>query len=215
MRKITTDDGSVTFYNEKYQDVYHTKSGAIEESFEKFVKPCKIEELASKGRVSILDVCFGLGYNTGAAIDVILKKNPDCKITVYALENDPEIISLIKDLNPPLKNYCIIEDLAKDKEFKTNNIHLKLLMGDARETIKTITQKFDAVFLDPFSPAKQPDLWQTEFFADIKKLMNKGGILTTYSYARMVKDNLKDAGFIVSDGPIIGRRSPSTIAQNP
>ena len=42
--------------------------------------------------------------------------------------------------------------------------------------------------------------------------MNNNGKLTTYSYARPVREALKQAGFEVISGPKIGRRSPSTIA---
>jgi tRNA U34 5-methylaminomethyl-2-thiouridine-forming methyltransferase MnmC len=44
--------------------------------------------------------------------------------------------------------------------------------------------------------------------------MKKGAMMSTYSCARIVRDNLKNAGFEVKNGPIIGRRSPSTIAIN-
>ena len=68
------------------------------------------------------------------------------------------------------------------------------------------------MFLDPFSPPKNPELWTESFFREVKKLMKPKAILATYSCARIVRDNLKKAGFIVKDGPIIGRRSPSTLA---
>ena len=42
--------------------------------------------------------------------------------------------------------------------------------------------------------------------------MKQGAILATYSYAKTIRNNLAKAGFTVKDGPIIGRRSPSTIA---
>jgi tRNA U34 5-methylaminomethyl-2-thiouridine-forming methyltransferase MnmC len=42
--------------------------------------------------------------------------------------------------------------------------------------------------------------------------MKEGAKLSTYSYARWIRNNLKNAGFEVLDGPILGRRSPSTIA---
>ena len=43
--------------------------------------------------------------------------------------------------------------------------------------------------------------------------MIKESILATYSCARIVRDNLKEAGFEVFDGPSVGRRAPSTIAK--
>ena len=88
---------------------------------------------------------------------------------------------------------------------------IKLLLGDARETIKQVTEKIDFVFLDPFSPKKCPELWTDEFFKDIYTIMRPGSKLATYSCARIVRDNLTKAGFSVSDGPIVGRRAPGTI----
>ena len=81
MKKIITDDGSTTLYSEKYKEYFHTKSGALEESFEKFVKPCKLEPGAK-----ILDICFGLGYNSLAAIHSVKK------LKIIALEKDKEVL---------------------------------------------------------------------------------------------------------------------------
>ncbi len=88
----------------------------------------------------------------------------------------------------------------------------KTAVVEKAKTIKNIDDKFDAVFLDPFSPPKNPEMWTEEFFREIKKRMKKGARLTTYSCARMVRDNLRNAGFRVYDGPKVGRRGPSTIA---
>ena len=44
--------------------------------------------------------------------------------------------------------------------------------------------------------------------------MNKNAILSTYSCAGIVRRNLKEAGFKVADGPIVGRRAPGTLAIN-
>ena len=87
MKKIITADGSATFYNPDYDDIYHSKSGALDESFGKFVKPCCIAELAgSQDSISILDVCFGLGYNSCAAMDAALKVNPQATFRIVGLE---------------------------------------------------------------------------------------------------------------------------------
>ncbi len=215
MRRLTTADGSETFYNDEVGDVYHTKSGAVEEAFLKYVEPSEIAEIARRGRVRILDICFGLGYNACAAIDRALEVNPDCEIRIVGLENDDMILGKTMEVNPPLENYHIIKEVAEKKGYSNGKIKIRLIMGDARDTIKNIDGMFDAVFLDPFSPAKQPDLWQEGFFMDIMRRMRKGAILATYSYARMVRENLKTAGFIVSDGPTVGRRSPSTLAEAP
>ncbi|MBU0461571.1 MAG: hypothetical protein KJ574_03210, partial [Nanoarchaeota archaeon] len=88
LKIITTKDGSVTFHNAKYDQTYHSVSGAEEEAIKKFAEPCKIAELAKAGKIKILDVCFGLGYNSCAAIDAAKKANKDCEIDIVGLEND-------------------------------------------------------------------------------------------------------------------------------
>jgi tRNA U34 5-methylaminomethyl-2-thiouridine-forming methyltransferase MnmC len=214
MRRILTGDGSLTLYNDKFGESYHHISGAVNEAQKKYVEPCKIAELAKAGRASILDVCFGLGYNSCAAIDAALKANPNCKIRIVALEIDEEVLAEISGLTPNILNYGVIKAVAANKEYNKENINISLIMGDAKETIKRVDEMFDAVFLDPFSPKKCPELWAEEFFLDIRKKMKTGAVLSTYSSARIVKDNLAAAGFSIVIGPSIGRRAPITIGLN-
>ena len=87
-----------------------------------------------------------------------------------------------------------------------------MLLDDARETIHEINE-VDIVFLDPFSPKVCPELWEEEFIKNISRKMKPGAVLTTYSCARIVRDNLKKAGLTVTDGPRIGRRGPSSVAK--
>ncbi len=202
-----TEDNSVTLFNEKYQEYYHSIHGALEEAFEKYIKPCRIAEIAKTGKIRILDVCFGLGYTSAAAIEAALESNPECEIEIVGLEIDAGIFDEMKKVSPSLKYYDVIRG---DK--KNPKINLKILVADARVSIKELTEKFDAVFLIPFSIAVCPELWTVEFLSDIKKAMKPEAILATYSCAKLVRNNLKSAGFIIKDGPAVGRRGPSTIA---
>lgn len=205
MIKIKTNDGSTTFYSKEYKETYHSRIGAIEESLNKYIKPCKITD----GK-KILDICFGLGYNTATAM--LNHKN----LRIVCLEKDKKVLKIIENKLPIpedlKKEYIIIKKLIKELEYGDSDYSLKLIIGDATETIKNISEKFDAVFLDPFSPPKNPELWTKEFFQEIYKLMKKNAILATYSCAKKVRNNLSETGFIVKDGPKVGRRGPSTIA---
>ena len=89
----------------------------------------------------------------------------------------------------------------------------KIILGDATKTIKSLPSNyFNIIFLDPFSPGKNPELWSLGFFKEIERVMMNCGILTTYSCARTVRENLKNIGFSIKDGPCVHRRGPSTIA---
>lgn len=207
MKKLLTKDGSTTFYSEEYQEYFHTQSGAIEESFKKFAEPCKL-----KPGSKVLDICFGLGYNSLAAIHSVKK------LSIIALEKDKKVLEELQGLEVPehlKKHFEIIKKAAKNLYYKDEDIEIKIILGDAIKTIKTLNKSFDAVFLDPFSTSKNPELWTISFLKDVKKLMKKNAMLATYSYARQVRENLKKVGFVVKDGPVIGRRSPSTLATNP
>lgn len=213
-KKIITADNSESFMNEVVGESYHSHTGGVEEALKKYAIPCKIRELAKTGKLTILDVCFGMGYNSAMAISVALEENPACEIEVIGLEYDPEIISKIQEVNPPIAFFAHYKKLSPtDLEFTEGNVSVKILLGDARETVKQLSENhFDAVFFDPFSPKTAPEMWQEAFFAEMYRVMKNSAILATYSCARMARDNMSKAGLMYDDGPIIGRRGPGTIA---
>lgn len=207
MKTVVTWDGSQTLRSLEYNENYHSLAGAREECIKKYVEPCKIKE---RKFVRILDYCFGMGYNAAAAIDFC-----DGVVDIIGLEKDPYILACAQDIEYPFSCKEIILKAIKDGEYQDAKVHLRILVGDARVTIKQTTELFDVVFFDPFSPKVCPELWTFEVFADIFARMSPGGILATYSCARVARDNMRKAGFIVSDGIILGRRGPATLATKP
>lgn len=208
MKKVITKDGSMTFFNEQFQEHYHSITGAIEEAREKYAVPAIafLKEKFNKKeieKINILDFCFGLGYNSIVFVDELRKKNINCSVKIIGIDNDIEIIT---------EGRKILTKLIDERIYADEKVELKVEIGDASEVIKEIESKFDICFFDPFSPKKCPQLWTEEVFNDIFKLMKKSGILLTYSCARQVRDNMKKAGFSVKDGPSVGRRGPSTLA---
>jgi len=202
MKLIKTKDSSFTVYSDKYNECYHSVSGALEESLKKFLEPCMIRD-----SMKILDIGFGLGYNIGMAVHKF--KN----LKIISLEKDILNLDNIKVPEWFEETYYKIRKTAKDRYYKDDS-EIKIILGDAVETIKQINEKFDAVFLDPFSPKKNPEMWILDFFKEIKKRMNKNSVLATYSCAGIVRRNLRETGFTVKNGPIVGRRAPGTIAVN-
>jgi chorismate dehydratase len=206
MQFIKTQDGSYTVFNQKYQEHYHTISGALEEAFEKHVNATGV-----KNGFHILDFCFGLGYNSIAAI-----KNHK-KLQIVGLENDIEIIKAIKELEVPKKikkEFAAFRNLAEKLEITDdNNNTIKLIIGDALVSLDSLPKDyFDRVFFDPFSPVKQPEMWSRKVFQKVYNVMKPGAKLSTYSCAKSIRRNMIAAGFKVMDGPIVGRKKPATIA---
>lgn len=214
LTKFLTADKTETFLNEEVGESYHSQTGAVEEALKKYAVPCKIKELAKSGKVRILDMFFGMGYNSAMAIEVALEENPDCLIEVVGVEKDVEIIKKIQEVNPPIKFFKFYKKLSVGNlEFKEGKISVKVLLGDAKKVVGGLESGyFDAVFYDPFSPKTSPEMWSVELFKEMYRVMKDSGILATYSCARMVRENMSEAGLFYDDGPIVGRRGPGTVA---
>lgn len=68
-----TNDGTVGLFSPQDDDIYHSTYGALTESWQKFVLPAHLEEyINTHDSVKILDICYGIGYNTKAALNVFV-----------------------------------------------------------------------------------------------------------------------------------------------
>lgn len=215
-----TADGSATFYSDEFGETFHSHFGARQEAELKFVAPTKLDKQALAPQIRLLDVCYGLGYNTAAALAKIWAINPRCRVEIVALEanaNVPQSASdrdLLSAWGEPTKQ--ILTQLATNHQVQTDIARATLLIGDARATIKLIkpTWKAEAIFLDPFSPPNCPQLWTVEFIQLVANCLSSDGILATYSSAAAVRTALIEAGLHISSTVALGRRSPGTIAAN-
>lgn len=70
-----TNDGSVGLYNSEFNDIYHSATGALNEAYEKFISPVDFEKLLSKNSIKVLDICYGIGYNSKSFLNFIFENN--------------------------------------------------------------------------------------------------------------------------------------------
>lgn len=216
-----TKDGSYTFYSAEFQEAFHSSHGAKQEAEIKFIQPCRLREIAAQqSTIRLLDICYGLGYNSAAALQAIWSVNPECHIDLIALELDRtvphnaikhQLLSIWRSPVPEL-----LTELGKKSLVKSKRLQAQLLLGDARQTIQQVWQsnwKADAIFLDPFSPPKCPQLWTVEFLSLVAQCLQPDGILATYSCAAAVRTALLAAGLDIGSTKIAtGTKSPGTVA---
>ncbi|QYX56158.1 tRNA (5-methylaminomethyl-2-thiouridine)(34)-methyltransferase MnmD [Roseovarius sp. SCSIO 43702] len=93
------------------------------------------------------------------------------------------------------------------------NLHLRVIEGDARETLPAWDGMADAWFLDGFSPAKNPELWDADLLAEVGRHTAPDGTVATYTAAGFVRRNLAEAGFDVARVPGYGRKRHMTTAR--
>ena len=226
-----TQDGSSSFFNKQFNESYHSSVGAYTEALHKHVLACKIPELAAaKDELLILDLCFGLGYNTGLAILEARKSNPNVALRIFGLESDPKIIEEITNLEVP-NDYQPIKTLLSNLAFSSeynryelatelryqgeiSHLSIDVLIGDARKTVLAFPdESFDAVFFDPFSPKVCPELWQKDFIQNVVDKTKSGAYISTYSSSRLAKEAFLAAGTQIEEGPKLNRRNGGVVAQ--
>ncbi|ABG50007.1 MAG: MnmC family methyltransferase [Trichodesmium sp. St16_bin4-tuft] len=214
-----TADGSWTFFSPEFGETFHSYFGAQQEAEYKFVDPVQLLSRVDRSVVYLLDVCYGLGYNTASALAAIWRINPSCKIIQVGLELDPEVpkAAIAKGLldNWPDPVPELLSTYGQTHELQTEKIEAKLLIGDARTTIQQLSNfsfHTDAIFLDPFSPPSCPQLWTVEFLSLVSSCLKPDGILATYSCSAAVRTALLEAGLKIGSTIPVGRRSPGTVA---
>ncbi len=130
-----------------------------------------------------------------------------------------------------LASYEKLLNNAEPVDFIDSRIRLSLLIGDATECFSRLnpvnvgacgagnsatdsagngagnsTGKIDAWFLDGFSPAKNPDMWQPALFGQMARLSNAETTLATFTSAGTVRRGLLAAGFTITKSAGFGKK---------
>ncbi len=192
LKKIKTADGTFTLKNDKFNECYHSSEGAVKESLYKHIYPAF--NVIQKKEINILDICFGLGYNTFLSV---LNRPQHSKLNIFSPEMDEDLIKNLKDFPYPKEFDSIrhiINKISDNFYYEDEFVKIEVFIGDAREYIKKLSS-IDIVFQDAFSPKVNKELWSIEYFTQIKNILNKFGIITSYSVATPVRCALYKLGF--------------------
>jgi tRNA U34 5-methylaminomethyl-2-thiouridine-forming methyltransferase MnmC len=207
---VTTKDGSNTLFSKLYNQHYHNPDdGAIDESLSKHIIPAFTFQ-ANKKEFTILDICFGIGYNTFSTIYYVIKNNLDIKLNIFSPELDGNLVKSLDTFVFPkefeeIKH--IIKAVAKNGHYEDEKIKIEVFIGDARDYIKTLEQNsFDIVYQDAFSSDVNFELWTKEYFDDIYKLCKDDCIMSSYAIATPIRLSQNEAGFYIYEHRPVKRK---------
>ena len=166
----------------------------------------------------IAELGFGTGLNLLASLAAWRAAKPTGRLhftTFEAYPMSPEQMRRAQSAFPELSD--IASKLAPHWQEGAQVITLPdltftLIAGDARQTIDAWSGQADAWFLDGFSPAKNPELWEDDLLAEVARHTKAGGTAATYTAAGFVRRGLAEAGFIVTRQPGFGRKRHMTTA---
>lgn len=94
-------------------------------------------------------------------------------------------------------------------------LRLTVVHGDARRTVPAWEGQAEAWFLDGFSPARNPEMWEPALMAAVHDRTADRGTVATYSAAGAVRRALAAAGFVVLKRPGYGTKRDMTVGRRP
>jgi len=101
--EVLTKDGSYSLRSVFFQENFHSLLGALEETKSKFTATSNLQRFKGKS-LNVLDICFGLGYNSASLLDELIKQKS--YLNLYALEIDKSLLNIRLETNLSL-NYGI------------------------------------------------------------------------------------------------------------
>ncbi|MEO0485340.1 MAG: tRNA (5-methylaminomethyl-2-thiouridine)(34)-methyltransferase MnmD [Pseudomonadota bacterium] len=218
-RNLPTDQSEITWresvpVSARFDDPYYSLENGLAETRHVFLAGNDLPARFSDG-FHIAELGFGTGLNLLTAALAWRESGTAGRLhftsfELYRLPPDvsqaahrafPELTDLAAELTP-------LWDGATSLTLDWLNV--TIIEGDARETLPLWRAKADAWFLDGFSPARNPELWEPPLLTTVAQHTNTQGTCATYSAAGAVRRALDTAGFDVTRIPGYGRKRHMT-----
>ena len=215
------DDGLP--FSPRYGDLYHPRAGALQQAQHVFLGGNGLpERWRGRERFVVLETGFGLGNNFLATWDawrrdasacrqlhfISIEQHPLAREDLLALPRDAALVPLAEQLAqawPPLT-----PNLHR-LSFDGGRVQLLLALGNVAQWLPELVARVDAFYLDGFSPARNPQMWQPRLFKAMGRLAAPGATAATWTAAHAVRNDLTAAGFDVELAP--GRGGKRDILQ--
>ncbi|MEP2534313.1 tRNA (5-methylaminomethyl-2-thiouridine)(34)-methyltransferase MnmD [Shimia sp.] len=212
-------DGAIPV-STRFDDPYFSLENGLAETRHVFLAGNDLPDRFAPG-FHIGELGFGTGLNlltSWMAWDTSGQTTPLHFTSFEAFPMTAAEMELALSAFPELAAYAarLVTAWAEDQSLITlDGIQAQVIHGDARHTLCDQSFAADAWFLDGFSPAKNPELWDSDLITQVAAHTTPGGTAATYTAAGFVRRNLETAGFEVTRIPGFGRKRHMTTARKP
>ncbi|WP_426248080.1 bifunctional tRNA (5-methylaminomethyl-2-thiouridine)(34)-methyltransferase MnmD/FAD-dependent 5-carboxymethylaminomethyl-2-thiouridine(34) oxidoreductase MnmC [Pseudomonas sp. TWR3-1-1] len=205
-----------------FDDVYFSDTAGLEETRYVFIEQNALKErfaaLRANGQMVIGETGFGTGLNFLCAWQLFEQTaQPDARLHFISVEKYPltrgdlhRALALWPQLSDVseqlLAAYFAIHPGFQTLTLGNGRVTLTLLIGDVLEQLSQLDAQVDAWFLDGFAPAKNPDMWTPELFAQLARLAAPDATISTFTSTGWVRRALNEAGFKMRRTPGIGHK---------
>lgn len=190
----------------QFDDPYYSLEDGVAETRHVFLGGNDLPDRFRDG-FHVAELGFGTGLNFLVTLDAWRASGVTGTLRFTSFEAFPMPIS---DMTRALDGFEALPRGVFGDTFPTHltgpDFELRVVIGDARNTLLDWDGSADAWFLDGFSPAKNPELWGADLLAHVGAHTAAGGTFATYTAAGFVRRALEDAGFSVERIKGFGRK---------
>lgn len=214
-----------------HDDLYHPRAGAVQQARHVFLAGNGLpQRWQGRERFVVLETGFGLGNNFLATWQAWRADPRRCARLVFiSIEAHPLDAATLRQVHEAARgpDQRELADLAAQLlaawpppvaqlhpcRFDDGAVELLLAFGDVAAWLPRLVATVDACFLDGFTPARNPAMWEPRLFKAIARLAAPDATAATWSSARAVRDGLSAAGFEVSRAAGRGGKRDITVAR--
>ncbi|MBP6535397.1 MAG: FAD-dependent 5-carboxymethylaminomethyl-2-thiouridine(34) oxidoreductase MnmC [Xylophilus sp.] len=203
-----------TPFSPRFNDRYRSETGGMTQARDVFLHGCGLPAAwAGAPQWRILETGFGLGLNflvTWAAWKadparprllhfVSVEAFPaSADDLLQAVQAHPELLPLAEQLHA---QFHALTPGFHRLVFENGQVLLTLCVGDAKAMLREQFFAADSVYLDGFSPQRNPDIWDEHTLKAVARCCRRGTRVATWTIARSVRDGLSQCGFTVQKVP--------------
>ena len=196
-----------TPYSAAFGDVYHSAGGGPEQARHVFVAGNDLpERWARRERFVVLETGFGFGLNFLVSWRAWKDDAQRCRrLHFVSVEKHPFTAADLRALHerhPKLKDEASALHAAWPPlvsgahRLEFGDVVLTLFFADIA-IMRELRLAADAIYLDGFAPAKNPDMWTHQVMRSLSRLAAPQATLATWSVAAPVRAALQATGFAV------------------
>ena len=192
-----------------FDDPYYSREDGLSESRHTFLAGNDLPDRFSDG-FHIAETGFGTGLNLLAAWCAFRGRGIPGRLHFTSFESHPLSPDDLASAHAAFPDLSVLSQellSAFDGQgARLTDLCLRVIHGDARQTLPGWSGAADAWFLDGFAPVRNPELWTPALMAEIARHTRPGGTFATYTSAGHVRRALGAAGFDVARAPGYGRK---------
>lgn len=203
----------------RFGDVYRSAGtdgrGGLAQARQVFLRGCGLlpgsgpAAWARAPRWAVLETGFGLGLNF-LATWLAWRQDEQRPHQLFYSAVEAHVVEaddLLRSAAPFPELDALARELARDWRGLLPGVHrlaldgecvrLTLAIGDARPALAELSGAHDSIYLDGFSPERNPEMWSLDTLRAVTRLARPGSRAASWCVARSVREHLTTCGFEV------------------